>query len=142
MKREGASTLFIHGYPWALSYLFRSLAFAFQLFEMVLCMCGFKNVLKRGHRCGNLCNDSCLNIYKGVCLLKRCFNVWKFDLWKCFKIVLWCIFENSNDVFASFDQVIKSYLPYLTQRSFLHIFNPFDSVVLPLHLVNNLVLGC
>ena len=38
MKREGASTLFIHGFPWAPSYLFRSLAFAFQLFEMVLCV--------------------------------------------------------------------------------------------------------
>ena len=30
MKREGASTLFIHGYPWALSYLFRSLALFFN----------------------------------------------------------------------------------------------------------------
>ena len=75
MKREGASTLFIHGFPWALIYLFRSLAFAFQLFEMVLCVWFFENVLKRGHRCGKLCNDSCLNIYKGVCLLKRYFNV-------------------------------------------------------------------
>ena len=53
MKMEGASTLFIHGLPWALSYLFRSLAFALKLFEMVLCV-----VLKRGHRLGNLCNDS------------------------------------------------------------------------------------
>ena len=25
-----------------------------------------KNVLKRGHRCGNLCNDFCLNVYKDV----------------------------------------------------------------------------
>ena len=39
MKREGIGTLFIHGFPWALSYLFRSLAFAFQLFEMVLFNC-------------------------------------------------------------------------------------------------------
>ena len=36
MKREGVGTLFIHGFPWALSYLFRSLALLFQLFEMVL----------------------------------------------------------------------------------------------------------
>ena len=36
MKREGISTLSIHGYPWALSYLLRSLALHFQLFEMVL----------------------------------------------------------------------------------------------------------
>ena len=33
MKREGASTIFIHGFPWALSYLLRSLAFV--LFEIV-----------------------------------------------------------------------------------------------------------
>ena len=141
MKREGASTLFIHGFPWALSYLFRSLAFAFQLFEMVLCVWFWKCFEKRPCL-ANLCNDSCLNIYKGVCLLKRFFNVWKFVFGKCFEIVLWGVFENSKDVFASFDQVTKSCLPYFTQRSLLHIFNPFDSVVLPLHLVNNLVLGC
>ena len=47
MKREGASTLFIHGFPWALSYLFRSLAFAFQLFEMVLCVCGFEKCFEK-----------------------------------------------------------------------------------------------
>ena len=64
MEREGASTLFIHGYPWALSYLFRSLAFAFNCLKWCF-VCGFKNVLKRGHRCGNLCNDSCLNVFKG-----------------------------------------------------------------------------
>ena len=66
MKREGISTLFIHGFPWALSYLFRSLPFAFQLFEMVLCVWLLKMLLKRGHHYGNLCNDSCLNLYKGV----------------------------------------------------------------------------
>ena len=38
MKREGTSTLFIHGYAWAFSYLFRSLALLFQLFEIVLCV--------------------------------------------------------------------------------------------------------
>ena len=38
MKREGASTLFIHGFPWALSYLFRSLALLLKLFEMALCV--------------------------------------------------------------------------------------------------------
>ena len=26
----------------------------------------FEDVLKRGHCCGNLCNDPCLNVYKGV----------------------------------------------------------------------------
>ena len=33
-------------------------------------MCGFENVLKRGQCGGNLCNDPCLDVYKGVCLLK------------------------------------------------------------------------
>ena len=57
MKREGASTLFIHGFPWALSYLFRSLSLLFKLFEMVLCVF-FESILKRGLCLGNLCNDS------------------------------------------------------------------------------------
>ena len=36
MKREGISTLFIHGYPWALSLLgFRSLALIFDCLKMV-----------------------------------------------------------------------------------------------------------
>ena len=34
MKREGASTLFIHGFPWDLSYLLDHLL----LFEIVLCV--------------------------------------------------------------------------------------------------------
>ena len=67
MKMEGVSTLFIHGFPWALSYLLRSLSLLLKLFEMVLCVwCDFESILKRGHRCGNLCNDSCLNVYKDV----------------------------------------------------------------------------
>ena len=50
MKSEGASTLFIHGFPWALSYLLISLALLLKLFEMVLC--GFESILKRGHSFG------------------------------------------------------------------------------------------
>ena len=42
MEREGISTLSIHGYPGALSYFLRSLTLHFQLFEMVLCVCGFE----------------------------------------------------------------------------------------------------
>ena len=38
---------------------------------MVLCVCGFENVLKKLPYLGNLFNDSCLNIYKGVCLFKN-----------------------------------------------------------------------
>ena len=59
MKREGASTLFIHGFPWALSYLLISLALLLKLFEMALCVwCGFESILKRGHCLGDLCNVS------------------------------------------------------------------------------------
>ena len=48
MKREGASTLFIHGFPWAFSYLLDHLL----LFE---CACGvcFESILKM-----ELCNGS------------------------------------------------------------------------------------
>ena len=75
MKREGASTLFIYGFPWALSYLLRSLAFAFQLFEIVLCVCGFENVLKKMPCLGNRCNNSLLECFTKVFVFsKRCFK--------------------------------------------------------------------
>ena len=75
MKREGISTLFIHGYPWALSYLFRSLAFDFQLLEMVVCVCVFENVLKMMPCLGNRCNNSLLEYFTKACIfLKRCFK--------------------------------------------------------------------
>ena len=35
------------------------------------CFVDFENVLKRGQCAGNLCNDPCWDVYKGVCLLKR-----------------------------------------------------------------------
>ena len=55
MKREGISTLFIHGFPWALSYLLDHLLFV--CFEIVLCVV-LKVFCKRGHCLGDLCNDS------------------------------------------------------------------------------------
>ena len=42
MKREGISTIFIHGFPWALSYSFRSLAFV----RLCACGVGFESILK------------------------------------------------------------------------------------------------
>ena len=53
MKREGISTLFIHGFPGALSYLLDHLL----LFENVLCVV-FESILKMHHRLGKLCNGS------------------------------------------------------------------------------------
>ena len=60
MKRECISTLFIHGFPWLLSYMLdHSL-----LFENVLCVV-FESILKM-----LLCNDPRLykNVYKVLVL--------------------------------------------------------------------------
>ena len=128
-------------HTWALSYLFRSLALLFQLFEMVLCVWFWKCFEKRPSLWQPL--QWFLFEYIQRCLsFEKLFQCLKVYFGKCFGIMLWSVFQNSKDVFASFDQVTKSCLPYFTQRSFLHIFNPFDSVVLPLSLVDNLVLGC
>ena len=45
------------------------LALVFNCLKWCL-VCGFENVLKRGQCGGNLCNDPCGDVYKGVCLLK------------------------------------------------------------------------
>ena len=84
---------------------------------MVLCVCGFENVLKKMPCLGNLCNNSFECFTKVVVFLKRCFNVLKVCFESC---VVECVLKNGKDVFASFfDQVTKSFLPYFTQRSFL-----------------------
>ena len=49
MKREGISTLFIHGFPWALSYLLDHLL----LFECVLVVVIFESILKMELRNGS-----------------------------------------------------------------------------------------
>ena len=63
-------------------------------------MCGFENILKRGLCLGNICNDSCLNIYKGVCLLK---NVSMFESLFCENVLKLCcdVFLKIARVFAS-----------------------------------------
>ena len=80
---------------------------------------GFENILKRGLCVGNLCNDSCLNIYKGVCLFEKIIQCFE----SCFEIVLKLFCEvclKMTRMFCMiFDQVTKSCLPYFTQRSFL-----------------------
>ena len=54
MKREGINTLFIHGFPWALSYLLDRLLLLFEnVFGVIL-----KILCKRGLCLGNVCNDS------------------------------------------------------------------------------------
>ena len=81
---------------------FRSLAFAFQLFEMVLCVCGFENVLKKMPCLGNLCNDSFLNIYKGVCLFEKIIQCFE----SCFEIVLKLCCEVCLKIARMFLQVL------------------------------------
>ena len=63
---------------------FGSLAFAFQLFEMVLCACGFQTVLKKMPCLGNHCNNSLLECFTKVFIfLKRCFNVFESCFGSC-----------------------------------------------------------
>ena len=71
-------------------------------FQIHRSQCGFENVLKKMPCLGNLCNDSCLNIYKGVCLFEKmiqCFEI-------CFEIVLKLCCEvclkNGKDVLQDF----------------------------------------
>ena len=68
--------------------IFNCLKWCFKLFEMVLCVC-LKDILKRGHCCGNLCNDPCFNVYKGVLSFEKFFNVLKVVL----KLCVECGFE-------------------------------------------------
>ena len=52
MKREGVSTLFIHNYLWALSYLLDHLKNA--LFEKVFCdVCKFENIFQNAFVAAN-----------------------------------------------------------------------------------------
>ena len=66
-----------------------------------------KDVLKRGHCFGNLCNDPCLNVYKGVLSFEKFFNVLKVVLKLCCEVC----FERYQGLFCKFGQVTKSYLP-------------------------------
>ena len=54
-----------------------------------------RDVLKRGHRRGNLFNDSCLNVYKGVLESFQCFES------GVLKLCLMCVLKNGKDCFAS-----------------------------------------
>ena len=102
-------------------------------------MCGFENVLKRSQCGGNLCNDPCGDVYKDVCLLKR----FSFVFESCFESVVLCDFEiRQVFCFASLIQVTKRLSTPKFLKDFSYVFNPFNNFVPPLHLVDNLVLGC
>ena len=103
---------------------------------MVLCVCGFENVLKRSQCGGNLCNDPCGDVYKDVCLLKR----FSFVFESCFESVVLCGFEiRQVFCFASLIQVTKRLSTPKFLKRLLLCFNPFNKFVPPLYLVDNLM---
>ena len=78
----------VHGKPWIERVLTPSLSIIYPPCDTVEELTVFgvlvyvlrlfsQNIAKRGHRCGNLCNNSCLNIYKGVLSFEKMFNVLK-----------------------------------------------------------------
>ena len=74
MKREGIGTLFIHGFPWALSYLLDHLL----LFEIVLCVCDFLKVfLKMELRNGSRFYKNAYKVFVSKivqrCVCEMCF---------------------------------------------------------------------
>ena len=73
MKREGVSTLFIHGYPWALSYLvFQITCFAFAI-VLNGALCGFEKYFVKEAIVLAIFVMILIrkNVYKDVCLLKN-----------------------------------------------------------------------
>ena len=87
MKREGISTLFIHGYPWALSYLVLDhLPLIFNCLKLwCVCVCFWKCFWKRCLVLGNHCDDSCLSVLQRcVSFRKDVSNVFESLFWKCF----------------------------------------------------------
>ena len=103
---------------------------------MVLVCVGLKIILKRGQCGGNLCNDPCGDVYKGVYLLKR----FSFVFESCFESVVKCGFENRQVFcFASLIQVTKSFVYPIVLKRLLLCFNLFNKFVPPLpHLSLNM----
>ena len=73
MKREGISTLFIHGFPWALSYLLDRLL----LFEMCLWCVFFESILKMEIRNGSRFYENAYKVFVSKivqkCVCEMCF---------------------------------------------------------------------
>ena len=68
----------------------------------------------------------------------------KFSIFESWILKLCCVvcFEDSKDVFASFDQVTKSLSTLFYSKIFLMFLTLFNNFVPPLYLVDNLVLEC
>ena len=99
MKREGISIIFIHGFPWSLSYLLDHLL----LFEIVLCVCGFFKVfLKMELRNGSHLYKNAYKVFVLKKSSKRCLSgVFESDFEKGFLCNGFCIYKNAYKVFVS-----------------------------------------
>ena len=145
MKREGISTLFIHGYPWALSYLvFRSLALIFDCLKngVCVCVCVFWKCFEIDAFVSATIVMTRVWVYTTVCIFsKRYFKVF---LEVCFESVceVWFLKRRQVFCFASLIQVTKSSSTPKFLKRLLLCFNPFNKFVPPLYLVDNLMLGC
>ena len=112
MKREDIITLFIHGFPWALSYLLDHLLLVWKC-----ALCGFwKYFLKRRFRLGKLCN--------GSRFVRTCTKCWTFEN------ISWCLSWKCVFVLKVRKQ-LRTFLP--TQKSFVHFFIPL--ILLSYHLL-------
>ena len=86
MKREGASTLFSMVFHGLFVICLHHFLLLFNCLKWCF-VCGFENVLKRGHHCGNLCNDSCLNVYKGGLSFEKIFQCFESLIWEmCYEV--------------------------------------------------------
>ena len=72
------------------------------------------------------------------------FEKFSMFLESCFEnVFVRCGFENRQVLcFASLIQVTKRLSTPKFLKDFSYVFNPFNNFVPPLHLVDNLVLGC
>ena len=73
MKREGISTLFIHGFPWSLSYFLDHLI----LFVIVLVVVIFESILKMELRNGSRFYENAYKVFVSKivqkCVCDMCF---------------------------------------------------------------------
>ena len=61
---------------------------------MVLCVCGFENVLKKMPFLGNPCNNSLLECFtKGVCLFEKMFQSFESCVVECVLKVGKCVLQ-------------------------------------------------
>ena len=139
MKREGASTLLIHGFPWALSYLLRSLALLLKLFEWcfvfgVILKVFWKETIILAIFVMILVRQ---NVYKDVCLLKNVSMFWKM-FGKCFEMCVCLFLKIVRIVWKRASNLELSTLLKCLSYAFLFLWHCWFTI----DLVNNPIFGC